>query len=180
MWSNISGSKLSWKLCCLLENWMKFGIIIKLSCLCLLQLMDPTHVSLYFRDTNFSHRVHLMRCWILLIGEHFGLDWSSLDAGGARAELETSDVYQRQESSSFMDNQSEHMYDSSNLGVSVPVPWTAIGLILCIVFSGSLGVSTNYYEQPVRACIHVWYFDRILRKVSVPWTTSCNIHVWQL
>ena len=48
----------------------------------------------------------------------FYLDWSGLDAGGARADLEPSDVYQRQESSSLMDNQSEHMYDSSNLGVS--------------------------------------------------------------
>ena len=49
------------------------------------------------------------------------VDWSHLDTAGARAELESSDVYQRQESSSFMDNQSEHMYDSSNLGVSTMV-----------------------------------------------------------
>ncbi|XP_070197617.1 MBT domain-containing protein 1-like isoform X1 [Littorina saxatilis] len=44
-------------------------------------------------------------------------DWSSPGAGGPKSEMESSsDAYQRQESSSFMDNQSEHMYDSSNLG----------------------------------------------------------------
>ncbi|XP_076467464.1 MBT domain-containing protein 1-like isoform X2 [Babylonia areolata] len=44
-------------------------------------------------------------------------DWKNLDGGGAKAEVDcSSDAPQKQESSSILDNHSEPMYDSSNLG----------------------------------------------------------------
>ena len=61
-------------------------------------------------------------CKVTILTFFLCAELNSLDVGGGKTEVDfSSDAHQRQESTSVVDNQSEHMYDSSNLGVSCQV-----------------------------------------------------------